>query len=454
MPDDAALGDSQNRTLATTESRAVAVIERPVLSAGAHEFLGRPPHWMLRSGASLFAGMLALLIALAAVIKYPDTIGGRIVITGMQPVGEVVARQSGRLSELRVHEGQPVKKGDILAIIDSSTQSDLVFRLAAKLGQLDPATLGGTGMPDNAFKPEDGLGKMQPAYAAFLNSYNQLRSLVADDYAEKAGALLHQELDRKREQITSLRGQTELSKREIALGREKFARSQALFDRQLLSAAQLQDDEVILLGHQRAESTAQRALTDAEIDAARVEKQIRDLEHERTEALRIARQQLRADFNRLRGEIDVWEADYVLRAPADGVVAFYDFWSDQQFVAAERQVFLVVPVTTQLVGRLPVKQGGAGKIRPGQTVRVRLDDFPYKEFGVVTGRVQSVSLVARDGANLVLVDLPHPLITSFHRKIEFRQEMAGEASVVTEDIRFIGRVLYEVRRAFVNNTAP
>jgi hypothetical protein len=71
----------------------------------------------------------------------------------------------------------------------------------------------------------------------------------------------------------------------------------------------------------------------------------------------------------------------------------------------------------------------------------------------VTGRVQSISMVARGGANLVLIDLPHPLVTSFHREIEFRQEMAGQASIVTEDIRLIGRVLYEVRRAFVNNTA-
>lgn len=430
----------------------MALAQPTALSAGAHEFLGRAPHWMVRSGATLFAGLLALLLVLASVIKYPDTIGGRIVITGMQPVGEVVARQSGRLAELRVKEGQPVAKGDILAIIDSSTQSDLIFRLAGKLGQLDQASLTGGAMPDTAFKPEDGLGKLQPPYAAFLNSYNQLRSLIVDDYAEKAGALLGRELDRKREQIISQRGQAEISKKEIAIGRDKYARSQALYERQLTSAAQLQEDEAVFLAQQRADSAAQRALTDAEIDAARVEKEIRDLEHEHTEALRLARQQLRADFNRLRGEIDVWETDYVLRSPADGVVAFYDFWSDQQFVATGKQVFLVVPVTTQLVGRLPVRQGGSGKIRPGQTVRVRLDDFPYKEFGVVTGRVQSVSLVARDGAHLVLVDLPHPLVTSFHRKIEFRQEMAGEASVVTEDIRFIGRVLYEIRRAFVNNT--
>ena len=449
MPNDSELSQAIERTA----PGALAAVERPVLSADAGEFMGRAPHWMLRSGTSVLAAMLALLLGLAVVIQYPDTIVARVTITGERPVGEVVAKQSGRLEALRVSEGQRVAKGEILAIVESPARADLVFRLAAKLALLEPATLGGARMPDESFKPEDGLGKLQPTYAAFLNSYNQLRSLMSDDYSEKAGALLRQQLAGKRAQIESLRGQSVLSRREVELAREKFGRTKALFERQLLSAAQLQDEELVFLGQQRAETTAQRALTDAEIDAARVEKEIRDLEHERTDTLRAARQQLRTDFNKLRGEINVWESDYVLRAPADGVVAFYDFWSDQQFVAAGRQVFLIVPETTRLIGRMPVKSGGAGKIKPGQTVRVRLDDFPYKEFGVVTGKVQSISMVARDGANLVLIDLPHPLVTSFHRNIQFKQEMAGEGSIVTEEIRLLGRVLYEIRRAFVNNTA-
>jgi multidrug resistance efflux pump len=385
MPAGAETTTSPERALATAAPSALAALAEPgppVLSAGAHEFLGRAPHWMVRSGLSLLAALLVLLVlllALGVIIKYPDTIEGRIIITGTQPVGEVVARRSGRLAQLRVKEGQRVVRGDILAIVESPTQADLVFRLAGKLALIEPATLGGERMLDEAFKPEDGLGKLQNAYAAFLNSHNQPRSLMADDYAEKAGALLRQQLEGKCALIASLRGQTALSRREVELAREKYGRNKELFDRNLLSAAQLQDEEIVFLGQQRAETSALRALTDAEIEAAEVEKEIRDLEHERTEALRLAQQELRTNFNRLRGEIDVWDADYTLRAPADGVVAFYDFWSDQQHVAAGRQFFLVVPETTQLVGRLPVGQGGTGKVHPGQTVRVRLDDFPYKD---------------------------------------------------------------------------
>jgi multidrug resistance efflux pump len=421
------------------------------VSSEVHEFMGRSPHWMLRSGIVVLAFGLALIFALSVMIKYPDTIEGRVSITGTQPVVEVVARQSGHLESLRVQAGQRVAKGDILAVIENPARSATVIALGEKLAQLANVVGSDASALSIRFQPEDSLGRLQQSYADFLQTFRQLGSRLADDYAEKAGALLREQIAGKRAQIASLHEQSTMIARELELAREKYSRTKALDDRRLVSTSDVQDQEMALLQQMRAETAAKRSATDAEIEAAKLEKELRDLEHERSESLRTAREELRAQLNKLRGQIDVWDSDYILRAPADGVVAFYDFWSDQQFVNAQRQVFLIVPETTELIGRMAVKTGGAGKIKPGQVVRIRLDDYPYKEFGLVTGSVQSVSIVAREGAQLVLIDLPHPLVTSFHRPLQFRQEMTGDARIVTEDMRLIGRILYEIRRAFVDN---
>lgn len=424
---------------------------QPALSAEVHEFMARAPHWLVRSGTTVLASVLGVVLVLSIVIQYPDTITERVTVIGTQPVLEVVARQSGHLESLRVAEGQKIEKGEIMAILESPSRAEAVLAMGAKVNRLASSVLNKTTMPDESFKPEEGLGKIQESYAEFLNTYNQLRSRLADDYAEKAGALLQEQIAGKRKQIASLRQQSELAKRGADLAREKFDRMKQLRDRATISASDIADQELAMLTEMRADTMAQRALTEAEIEAAKLEKDLHTLEHEHEDSLRTARELMRSNLNKLRGEIDVWENDYVLRAPADGLVAFYDFWSDQQFVAAGRQVFLVVPETTRLIGRMPVRQIGAGKIKPGQMVRVRFDDFPYKEFGIVNGTVQSISMVARDGANLVLIDLPYPLATSFKRTIPFKQDMTGQASIVTEDIRLLGRIFYEIRRAFVNN---
>jgi multidrug efflux pump subunit AcrA (membrane-fusion protein) len=421
------------------------------LSWDVHEFMGRPPHWLLRSGTVVLAAGLALILTLSTVIEYPDTIVGHISITGTEPVLEVIARQSGHLESLRVREGQIVAKGDILAIIENPARSATVLALGEKLAQLARVIDSDASVVSIPFQPENSLGKLQQSYADFLQTFRQVGSRLADDYAEKAGALLRQQIAGKRTQIASLREQSKITTRELDLAQAKFARTKVLSDRRVISVAELQDQEMALFQQMLAETAAKRAATDAEIDAAKLEKELRDLEHERTESLRIAREQLRAQLNKLRGEIDVWDADFVLRAPTNGVASFYDFWSDQQFVNAQRQVFLIVPETTHLLGHMSVTTGGGGKIRPGQPVRVRLDDYPYKEFGLVVGTVQSVSMVPREGTHLVLIDLRYPLITSFHRPLQFKQQMTGEARIVTENMRLIGRILYEIRRAFVNN---
>ena len=438
------------------EQRALSVIpprQPPAgMSADVREFMARPPHWLLQSGTTMLAAVLTLLLILSIVIKYPDMITARLSVTGTQPVVEVVARQSGHLESLQAREKQKVKKGDILAVIQSPSRAAVVLALKEKLANLAPAVSGEAVAFDLEFKPEEGIGRLQDSYADFLGAYNQFRTVVADEYAQKAGQLLRQQLEGRHAQITALREQQQTSHRELELARVKYDRLKLLHERKSISTSELQEQEMAVLVQMRGDGTTQKNLTDAEIEAARMERELRNLEHERHEALTLAREKLRVSLNKLRGEIDVWEAEYVLRAPADGVVAFYDFWSDQQYVTAGRQVFLIVPETSRLLGRMSVNQGGAGKIKPGQIVRIRFADFPYREFGLVTGRVQSVSMVARDGANLVLVDIPYPLVTSFKKRVQFKQDMTGEAGIITEDIRLIGRVLYEIRRAFVNNT--
>ena len=109
-------------------------------------------------------------------------------------------------------------------------------------------------------------------------------------------------------------------------------------------------------------------------------------------------------------------------------------------------MFVIVPETTRRLGRVPVTAGGVGKVSKGQTVRIKFDDFPYKEFGMVNGTVEAVSLVARQGQHMVTVSVPSPLVTHYGKTLPFKQEMTGAAAIITEDRRLIGRLFNEFHR--------
>src|SRR5262245_16157339 len=153
----------------------VARVPRPAeidLGSDVREFMSRPPHWLLRSGTMVLAAALALLLILSIVIKYPDTIVARVTVTGTQPVMEVVARQSGHLETLRVKEGQRVKRGEILAVMQGAARPTTVLALEEKLRLLQSAIATEKTPLDISFEPGPELGQLQEQYADFLNAFH------------------------------------------------------------------------------------------------------------------------------------------------------------------------------------------------------------------------------------------------------------------------------------------
>ena len=420
----------------------------PGLSDPVRELMGRPPHWLLRSGATILGWAIFSLVVMAAFISYPDMITNRLTVTGTHSVVEVVSRQAGHLQSVRVKESQLVRAGDILAIIESPCDAEAALGLRKQLDALAAMVASDEALVKTTLPAEPKLGKLQDSYSGFAAAYTRLLTVWNDDHSTKSAELLGEQLKQKLKQVDNMKGQQKVIDRELALAREKYDRMKALFARNTISAGQLKEHETLLLTQTRENAAVEKSLLEEQILASRLDKEMRDLKHERTETLQAARDRFRAAYQKLRGDLDVWEGDYVLTAPADGTVAFYDFWNEQQYVTAGRQVFMIVPETASLRGRMTINQGGAGKIKPGQLVRIKFDDYPAKDFGLVTGKVASVSIVARGGTNQVLVDLSYPLVSSYHKPLPFQQEMAGEASIVTEQSSLLGRIFYEIRKAF------
>ena len=78
-------------------------------------------------------------------------------------------------------------------------------------------------------------------------------------------------------------------------------------------------------------------------------------------------------------------------------------------------------------------------------------NYPEEEFGVLEGKVESISLTTDiDNNYLVDVSLPSKLVTSYGKEIEFKQEMIGSAEIITEDLRLLHRFFYQLRQIFNN----
>ena len=155
-------------------------------------------------------------------------------------------------------------------------------------------------------------------------------------------------------------------------------------------------------------------------------------------------------FYQLKKAIKDWELNYVLRSSIDGKVSFLQLWAANQTVNAGDNVFAVIPTNESgYIGKVKAPAQNSGKIKVGQTVNIRLANYPDREFGIIKGNIKAISLTPdKDGNLLINVSLPNGLETSYKKQIVFQQEMSGTADIVTENLRLIERLLYQFRDIF------
>jgi HlyD family secretion protein len=104
-----------------------------IKSEEVQEVMDRIPSWILRWGITILFTVVAGLVMGSYFFKYPDMVVADMTLTGHYPVASIVSRASGKFNKLYVADGQEVKGGELLAVIENSANTENVFRLKAGL---------------------------------------------------------------------------------------------------------------------------------------------------------------------------------------------------------------------------------------------------------------------------------------------------------------------------------
>ena len=95
-----------------------------------------------------------------------------------------------------------------------------------------------------------------------------------------------------------------------------------------------------------------------------------------------------------------------------------------------------------ITGLLIVSKNDLKKIKIGQNVIVKLYDFPYQDFGILEGKVQSILLISGKKDKIyVNVIFIKGLKTSFNKRIPFNKVLEGNAEIIVKESRLIEHIL-------------
>jgi predicted double-glycine peptidase len=150
-------------------------------------------------------------------------------------------------------------------------------------------------------------------------------------------------------------------------------------------------------------------------------------------------------LNSLISQAEEWKSKYILTASQSGKVVFAGIIQQNLFVQSGQEVFYINPGKNTFYGEMAIPQFNMGKVKEGQQVILKLRSYPYEEYGVVKGIIQSINEIPyKDSIFLSKVILHLPNDKHLKRKkkvIKFKQGMLGNAEIVTKDATVLERIV-------------
>ena len=316
-------------------------------------------------------------------------------LTSHEPVAQLVARSSEKISRLYVADGEPVCREQLLVVLENPAKTDDVLLLERELHAY-------AGLPDSLTErllplKELALGDIRSTYSTLLSDLHAYRNYRELDYYPQKIGSTESQLRKHRTYYALLQRQQLITADQYRLAWQQYERDSLLYIQQVLSAYEHETARSTYLQSRYSLESANASLETERIQIGQLEESLLDLRLEQMEKEEVLQQNLRTSVEQVTNAI-----------------------------------------------KLPVER--SGKVKVGQRVIIRFSNYPDEEFGTVEGHVASVSLVPAENNYMVEIDFPNGLQTNYGYTLPVLQEMPATAEIVTDNLRLIERFIQPVKK--------
>jgi HlyD family secretion protein len=418
------------------------------------EILGKAPNSLVRVGISVFFGVILLIIFGSWFFKYPDIINANIEITGHRPPAEIKARVSGKIDTFFVDNNQNVIENQILGLIENPAEYAEVLLLKQYIDSLLVLRKSNQGNNIRLISEYEGkLGELQPFYSSMIASQSAFYSFIEIAYHQHKIAAARLQLNDYKVLYNVSFDQRSTLEKDFQLASKDYNRYVKLFEDKVIPEQELEKAQSNYLSRKLAFENSRSSLANIQLQMSQLKSTITDLELQYGQQYENLLSSMIETENNLKAQIEIWEQRYLLRSPQAGKCVFTKYWAKDQNLTANETVITVLPENQgEIIGTMLLPAIGAGKVKVGQKVNIRLDNYPYMEFGMLEGRIANISDIPDQGMYYATVVFPDGLITSYGKALVFTQRLNGTAEIITNDIRLLQRILQPLKHILFERT--
>ena len=442
--------------------REVGIIENPYLpivinkqpeeetterSEEVQSIIERMPTQWTKWVALCVGVLMGVILLLGFLIQYPDTVDGQISVTAVTAPVRLVANSNGRITLLQPNNAL-LQKGDVIAYIESGANYKDILFIDSLLNHLPASGNETFFLPDSLL-----LGEVSSAYNAFMLAYLQHERLLASDIYATMRENLRNQIQSDKKVIGNLNAELVLKTNILKDSKMRLQKDSFLLEKQVISEQDYQQQRASHHSLNESFLSLQSSSLMKQSEVSRNMLEIERIELEQTETREKAFSELITQKNALINAVNLWKEHYLQYSPVDGELEYLGFWRDNYFIQTGQELFSIIPDKNNMVGEVMIPSFGAGKVEEGQTANVKINNYPYDEYGLLKGTVKTVSRITNKietpegttDAYLVIITFPDGTTTNFGKFLPLDFESKGTAEIITKRRRLLERLFDNLR---------
>jgi len=355
-----------------------------------NDMLGDMPDWLTHTGCYIVYGLVILLIAGAALFRYPDTVEKRIRIDDTGSVEWITANRSGMIERFFVEDQSQVQKNDTLGMLKNTASLKDVKKFCQVLTNVERyyRTMDISYLQDYPFDLI--MGEMTPAYEQFTQAVRT--------------CLMFREFD-------------------LYPQKKKFL-----------------DEELKIL--------TQNGKAD-EMTVLKVKRELFELEINHKMETGKNHRTLELAYENMVNSLRTWDNNYLLKCRNSGTVIWGKSWGMSRIVSEGDTLCTVVSHTKgNPAGHIRLSENEVSEIAVGDEVNIELSKYPAHSYGKLLGKVASISFVPYNQSYAVEVEFPDGMATTNGKKPEYEVGMTGQAEIITSSRSILNRIFSPIMQLF------
>lgn len=417
-------------------------------SEEAQEILGKIPSWIIRWGITLIFLIFLSIIIGCCFIKYPERVNGTVTMTTKNSPIDVVSKSSGDLEQILVSNGDSINSNVILGIMHSNANYKDILYVERNIMQITDTALNLAVFNDWIYKLYN-LGDLQSEWTSFSSACLKYRDYIERAVIAQKKGLLEQQIDKQTEHYSQMKNQADILKEDLKFEEKGYRRDSSLFIHRAMSETEYEESARKLLQTRNNVVSFEAQMTSTELSILQNRQQIIELSIQQDDEVLAMEQGINSSKEKLLALIKNWKISNLLVSPIDGTVSFVRKWDEGQFINAGETFLAVIPnKDCKVIGIVKIPQENFGKVKSGQKVSVRLNGYPYMEYGLLTGIVGYLSSVPEEAVDqqsspqyTAEIVFPNGMKTSYGKELRLIQKMNGTAEIITEERSLMMRLI-------------